>query len=339
MASLYISCIIVINCASLVSAMLTAFIIAIALKPIATFLEKLYFGRLLSSITTVSLFLLFFCLLTFFFSAQLQAIKFDFPQGLPKIENSLIKAKSQLEHFSGISAEQIKDLTQNSFANIFSKGTLFLKNTLSVTASFSVAFLIFLISLFFIIYYRLFLVQFLYQIFNKANHQQLHKILEEIPKCVFNYVYGLLLIIIIIAVLNSLGLLILGLKHAIFFGCLAACLTLVPYFGILIGSIIPAIYAYQTTNSWFTPLLVIGIFLIVQLLEGYILTPNIIGKQISVNPFAAIISMLLFSALLGIMGIILALPTLAILKIIFSNVSQLKPLAFVLGNPKIAFKK
>ena len=78
---------------------------------------------------------------------------------------------------------------------------------------------------------------------------------------------------------------------------------------------------------------VAGVFIFVQFLEGNFITPQIVGSKISINGLVAIIALLLGSALWGISGMALSLPTIAILKVIFDNVEGLKPYGYVLGEP------
>ena len=135
------------------------------------------------------------------------------------------------------------------------------------------------------------------------------------------------------ATLNTVGLLLLGIKHAFFFGGLAALLTIIPYVGILIGSTLPILFALATTDSLWYPLGVLMVFVFVQFLEGNFITPNIIGNQVSINPFAAILGLFIGGMLLGVIGVIFALPILAILKVICDEIDSLKPIGYVLGNP------
>ncbi|OEH48849.1 AI-2 transport protein TqsA [Legionella parisiensis] len=165
-------------------------------------------------------------------------------------------------------------------------------------------------------------------------HSNLNRILTRILSVVGRYIFGLLLIIFIVALLNTLGLWLLGVEHAILFGVLAAILILIPYIGIFIGSLLPALFVLLTKGSFGYAFAVIFIFIIVQFLEGNFLTPNIIGSQVSVNPFAVILGLLIGGLLLGITGIMFALPVLAITKVICDEIKSLEPIGYLISNPK-----
>ena len=147
------------------------------------------------------------------------------------------------------------------------------------------------------------------------------------------YLTGLVTVTLIVGTLNTIGLLILGIDYAVFFGFLAAALLVIPFIGILIGSILPIIVALITKDSPMYAVGVAGVFVFVQFLEGNFITPQIVGSKISINGLVAIIALLLGSALWGISGMALSLPTIAILKVIFDNVDGLKPYGYLMGEP------
>ena len=155
----------------------------------------------------------------------------------------------------------------------------------------------------------------------------------KVEKVVRSYVLGLFMVIIVIAILNTVGLMFLGIQHAVFFGVLAAVLTIIPYIGIFIGSLLPIVFAFATKDSLWYPLGVALIFWGVQFLEGNLITPNIIGGRVSINPFAAILVLFFGGILWGPIGMILSIPVLAIMKVIFDAIEPLKPYGFLIGNP------
>lgn len=143
---------------------------------------------------------------------------------------------------------------------------------------------------------------------------------------------GQLTVMLIIALLNTIGLYFLGIKYAWFFGILASLLMILPYIGITIGSIFPAIFALATIDSPYYALGVIVWFLFVQFLEGNFITPNIVGGKIALNPLASMLAIILGGMLYGFAGFILALPLAALLKILCDVSPKTEPFGFILGN-------
>jgi putative heme transporter len=155
---------------------------------------------------------------------------------------------------------------------------------------------------------------------------------KDIERVVQGYISGLMLVTLIIATMNSIGLLILGIDHAIFFGVLSGLLTIIPYVGISIGAAFPLLMALITKDSLWYSAGVIGVFATVQFLEGNFIAPRITGSKVSINAFAAIIALVLGGKILGIAGMILAIPAIGALKVIISHSYYLKPFVILLED-------
>jgi predicted PurR-regulated permease PerM len=155
---------------------------------------------------------------------------------------------------------------------------------------------------------------------------------KDIENVTQGYIAGLMLVTLIVATLNTMGLLFLGIKHAIFFGILSGVLTIIPYVGIFIGALLPTIMALITKESAWYAVGVVAVFTVVQFLEGNFITPRITGSKVSINALAAIIALLLGGKILGIAGMILAVPAIGILKIVLSYSSRLRPFVILLGD-------
>ncbi|MEX2231035.1 MAG: AI-2E family transporter [Cyclobacteriaceae bacterium] len=155
---------------------------------------------------------------------------------------------------------------------------------------------------------------------------------KDIENVTQGYIAGLMLVTLIVAALNTIGLLFLGIEHAIFFGILSGILTIIPYVGIFIGALLPTLMALITKDSAWYALGVIAVFFVVQFLEGNFITPRITGSKVSINALAAIIALLLGGKILGIAGMILAVPAIGVLKIMLAYSRRLKPFVILLGD-------
>jgi len=136
----------------------------------------------------------------------------------------------------------------------------------------------------------------------------------------------------ILGTLNSVGLLIIGVDYAIFWGFLAALLAVVPYVGTFIGGMLPFLYTLSTTGTFWEPMAVFILFVVIQAVEGNLITPKIVGSSVELNPLAAILSLVLGNALWGIGGMILAIPLMAILRVVFTHIEPLRPLGLLLSS-------
>ena len=131
-----------------------------------------------------------------------------------------------------------------------------------------------------------------------------------------------------------------GVEHAIFFGVIGAILNIIPYVGPFIGALLPMSYALLTMDNLLSPLLILGAYQAIQLLEGNYLTPKIVGSQVNLNAFMTFLGLLLGASVWGVAGMILIIPILAILREIFDLSSSTKPFALLLGEePKATAPK
>ncbi len=194
------------------------------------------------------------------------------------------------------------------------------------------------IYVFFFLYYRDFIRKFLHKVFVSTKNIKIDQVLSRIYFVIQNYLFGLFLVIFIVAILNSIGLLILGIDYAIFFGTFGAFLLLIPYIGITIGALLPITIALLTKDSPIYALGVLALFMSVQAFESNFITPYVVGSKVSINSFAAILALLLGGQLWGMAGLVLALPSIAILKVVFDNVDSLKPYGFLLGEAEVKKK-
>jgi len=138
----------------------------------------------------------------------------------------------------------------------------------------------------------------------------------EFDKILSVYFRGQIIVAGLLAILYTSVLLIIGVKPAILIGLISGVLSIVPYLGFIIGfgaSLIIAIVQFQ---DFLHPLLVVGGFAIVQMIEGNFITPKIIGESLGLHPTAVIFALLAGGTLFGIGGMILALPVAAFIKIL-----------------------
>ena len=107
---------------------------------------------------------------------------------------------------------------------------------------------------------------------------------------------------------------------------------MIPYIGIAIGATLPAIFALITKDSAWYAVGVVAVHAFVQFLEGNFITPKVTGSRISINALAAILALLIGNLLLGIAGMILAVPAVGILKILLATSKSLRPFVILLED-------
>ncbi|MDQ3016391.1 MAG: AI-2E family transporter [Bacteroidota bacterium] len=170
--------------------------------------------------------------------------------------------------------------------------------------------------------------------FGKDKREEIGVIVKQTVHLIQKYLSGLVIVIIILAFLNCIGLLIIGVEYAIFWGVLAACLVVIPYIGTTLGGTLPFLYAMATGEPW-QPWAVVGMYVVIQQLEGNIITPKIVGSSVRINPLFALFAVVVMGSILGIGGIVLAIPTIAVFKLIAEQIDVLKPIALLMDKDLI----
>ncbi len=305
---------------------------AVLLYPICSVLERWRMPRLWA--ITVAQILFFAVLVGLIYLASVQIASFG--EELPHLEK---KANYWIDQGQDLLSDNFGLSRRKQYTEGRKYLTEALKNSASTltgavattTGTLASAALVPLFVFFFLLY-RDFFRRFFYQVFDNRHKRRVDQAIRRIYEVVQGYLVGLVSVILIVGVMNSAGLLMLGVPHAIFFGFFAACLLLIPYIGLLIGSLLPALMALVALDSPMYAVGVLAIFGVIQLLEGNFITPYIVGSKVSVNPLAAMIVLILGGQLWGVSGLILALPITAITKVIFDSVDALKPFGYLLGE-------
>jgi len=299
-------------------------IFAIVLLPVIKRLEK-KMSPVLAILLTLTCSFLIFSALAWVTVSQMSSLVKDLPNLESKFNILVDQISSTLQDTFDMSAREQNQLLKNSLSNLGSYATdLFTATTNIISLLIQVPIYVFL----FLIYrdkFKAFVLAFL------ADDEEITW-KGEVEGVIQGYISGLLLVTAIIAVLNSVGLLILGIDHAIFFGVLSGILTIIPYVGIFIGATLPVLMALLTKDSLWYAVGVVIIFSIVQFLEGNFITPRITGSKVSINALAAIVALLIGGKILGIAGMILAIPSLGVVKIILSHTRYLKPFVILIED-------
>ncbi len=185
---------------------------------------------------------------------------------------------------------------------------------------------------FMILFYQPLLIEFFHKLFGKNNRDKVSEIINQIKTLIQRYLIGLLIEVGIIAFLYTAGLLFLGIEYALILGILGALLNLIPYLGSIIAASMPIIIAIVTKPSPWFALLVLALYILIQFIDNNYIVPKIVASKVKINALASIIAVITFGALWGIPGMLVAIPLIAIAKLIFDHIESLKPWGFLLGD-------
>lgn len=186
--------------------------------------------------------------------------------------------------------------------------------------------------IFFLLIYRDHLAIFVTKVFAKQRNRILLEHIVSIRKIVHAYIVGAGKVMIILGIVNTVVLFALGIKHAIFFGMIAGLLNIIPYVGPFLGAIMPFFFALLTKDSLFYPFAVVVSFTLIQFAESSFLTPKITGANVNLNAFITFLGLLIGGAIWGVVGMVLIIPTIAILKKLFELSPDTEPYAYLFGE-------
>jgi predicted PurR-regulated permease PerM len=296
---------------------------AVVLLPLAKKIEART-GRIFSIVLVLLGAFLFMALVTWFVISQLTGLVASLPSLEEKFYDMVNQASYSLNQSFNISTEEQTQMLKDGLKELSAYlGGLLLSTSYLLYFFIQVPIYIFL----FLLYrdkFRDFFLSF------TADSELKWK--KDIEGVIRSYISGLMIVVLIAGTLNSIGLLALGIEHAIFFGFLSGTLTMIPYIGISIGAALPTIIALLTKdNAWYA-VGVIAVHGFVQFLEGNFITPKVTGSKISINAMAAILALLIGGKIWGIAGMILAVPGIGIAKILFSYSPSLRPLVILLED-------
>lgn len=309
-----------------------ATLLAILLYPVLRLLEKIKLPRLLAILLTVVLALVIVVSVAYFITFQLG----QFSEALPMLKVKLLQHFSHLQNWVeklfGVSTAKQSIYVQQMLAKFLENSGTVLSSTFSVITDVMILITLIPVYVFLLLLYRNLLLYFTIQVFSGNNTVKVSSILHEIKQVIQNYIVGLLIEAAIVASLNSLALMVLGIPYAILLGVLGAILNLVPYVGGIIAIALPILMALVTKEGMFYPVMVVVLYLIIQFIDNNIIVPKVVASKVRINALISILAVLIGGAIWGVSGMFLSIPMVAILKIIFDRVTPLKPWGMLLGD-------
>jgi AI-2 transport protein TqsA len=305
--------------------------LAYVLSPAVSLLEKLKIPHALAVILVLLISFFIIGLIGYLLFAQAN----DLIQDLPTYWNNLIEYSTQLlSKFKGLLPQAGEFYLKSFQLKDLSGITKYLLSGISSTVSFFISLFLILFLTFFILNDQTMLKERLIRAFGKSEKETAENILAEINKQIQGFLLVKFGTSLALAIIFTLGLLIIGVDYAYIWGPIAGILNLIPYIGSIIGTLLPLIVAGVQFQAVMPMIWVLLLFVIFQNLEGYVISPKLIGDKLNLNPLAILISVMYWTWLWGAIGIILAIPITASIKVICDHVESLEPIGILLGGKK-----
>lgn len=311
-----------------------ASLIAMLLRPLTEKLERVKLGKVPPILISLLIVLGIVTGIGLIFYKQVVRLSQDIVLIQAKTLEKIKKVLLAVEERTSISyAEQIEWLNHK-WAGILESGDYYIRSLIfGVTEALAILGIILIYIFFFLLYRKRFKV-FILKLFKKEAHSKVLHIIIRIQSLIQQYLQGLLIELTLLGTLNAIGLSILGIKQAVFFGYLAGLLNIIPYVGTLLGGVFPVLMALLFKDSIWYAVGAAAVLSFNQFIDNNFLTPKIVGSHVQVNPLATIMVIIVGGLIWGIPGMILFIPLLGICKIIFDNIEPLKPFGYLLGEDK-----
>jgi predicted PurR-regulated permease PerM len=290
-------------------------------------------GKTLAAFLSIFVMILLIGGVTYFFSTQVINVAQEFTN----FQDKIIRAFADVTQFINIHVSFVENLGKDELFNrmkdwITGSTGFLVSKTVSNSATFMAGLMAIIVFTFLFLLYRDGLTKAFLAFSSGDNRERVLKMFKSVQQVGQKYLFGMVILTVIIGLANSIGLLIIGIDNPFLFGFLGAALAIIPYIGTTLGAVIPVIYAFVSYDSIWPAIAVAILFWVVQLVSDNFLTPRIVGGSLKINALTAILSLFVGAAVWGLAGMVLFLPFAAILKVVCEEFEELKPLALIIGE-------
>lgn len=309
-----------------------AILLAVLLLPIVDFLESKNISKVLSIGIAILISIGFAAGLIYFLSSQIASFIQDVPSIKKHLNEHFFSIQRWIKNELNISFTEQNIYLNEQAEKLKESGTGYISNTFFSVTEALLLFILMPIYTFLLLYYRTHIRKFLFAVFRKEYGEDVQSVIDKSKIMIRSYMVGLVIEMVIVASANSIGLIILGIKYAIFFGVLAAVLNVIPYIGMFTATLFTVLVTLTTSDNTSDIVWIIIIFYSIHIIDVNILMPRIVSSRLRINALISILGVVIGGALTGISGLFLSVPAVAFIKIICDEVDSLKPWGMLMGD-------
>jgi AI-2 transport protein TqsA len=296
-----------------------AFLIAVFLYPLCKWFEKHGLNRLSSSILCIVILILTFSIVLFFVGSQFQHFVKDIPRLKTSFNTILKNMQGWLKQHFNIDDDDETNYIDKTVGGVIGAIGVGVSSVLSLIVFFTLA----IFFIFYMLFYRKVLNDFILSFFSRADKKTILEMSESIQQTTVNYVKGLLTEVFILMCLSGITLLILGIKYALLMAFFAGIFNIIPYIGIYTAALLNMLITVIGGNGK-QSLEVLLVFIIIHIIDANLITPLIVGRRIKINPLVTLISVVAGEIIWGIPGMFLFIPMAAVINIILEKTGVVK---------------
>jgi predicted PurR-regulated permease PerM len=314
-------------------------LLSVLLLPVVSFLERKKIGKVLSIGIALLLAISFIAGIIYFLSSQIASFVQDVPSIKQHLNEHFLSIQTWVKNKLNISFTEQNTYITEQADKLKASGTGYLSRTFFSITEVILLFILMPIYTFLLLFYRLHIRNFLFSIFRKEYGNDVQNVIDKSKLMIRSYMVGIVIEMLIIASANSIGLMILGIRYAIFFGVLAAVLNIIPYIGMFTATLFTVLVTLTTSDNTSDIVWIIIIFYSIHIIDVNILMPRIVASRLRINALISILGVIIGGALTGISGLFLSVPAIAFIKIICDQVDSLKPWGILMGDDTTYSKK
>jgi predicted PurR-regulated permease PerM len=324
---------------SILTPLFFSIILALILSPVTNFLMRRDMHRFLAILVPVVLGLLIIAMLVYFLSYQISLFFNDMPALVQRFNELMILTQKWVNQTFNIAFWQQDKYLDETSEKMKEEGPQFLQRTFITVTEIVSYFLLFPFYTFLILYHKNTIKKFLVEAFTRREEDRVVDVLHESQSIILQYVTGLLIELTIVFSLNATGFFIFEIKYPAFLALVAALLNIIPFIGMLVAHIFCILVTLISSENIHDIFIVAGVLAGVQVIDNNMLMPLVVGNKIRINALAIITGVMVGGALAGVPGMFLAIPGIALMKVIFERVKHLKPWATLLGDETVMDKE
>jgi predicted PurR-regulated permease PerM len=312
--------------------LLFSIILSILLSTSVDFLVEKKVNRILAIILTILTAILIGVLMVVWITSKANLLIESLPILNQKFDQLQIRFVSWATEHSGFSPKKINFWINQARSGLTDLSGKEVGNTLVAMGNAIVILVLVPVYIFLFLYYQPILIEFIHRAVGHEHSEDVGIVLGQTRSVLKGYFAGLLIELVIVAGLNAIGFLALGLQFAILLAIVGAILNMVPYIGGAIMLVVSMLFALLTNADPMFAIYVALVFMFIQLIDNNYLMPKIVASKVKINALVAIVAVIAGGAIWGVPGMFLAIPLTAIIKVVFDRIAELQPWGFLLGD-------
>ena len=308
-----------------------ALLFSLLMLPFSKWLEQKGISRGFAAFLSILVILFLFGGLGYFLFTQISNLAEESDRIQREFKAFLIEMQIFVEDKVGVEKTDQEEIIEK--AQDDNSGGV-LNSIMAMASSLFISSILLPMSMYFMMVYRSYYKEFFFKLYEEDKHEDINRIFSSETKIIVRYITGIFTVVLILSICNTIALTLFDLQYALLFGVLAALLNIIPIVGTLIGSLLPVLFALVMRDSIWYPIGIGLYFWGIQILESSIITPNVVGNSVKVNPYAILLAIFIGGEVWGPAGMVLFIPMLALIKVFCRMVEPLQPYGFLLTDPE-----